>query len=74
MLFNFDLASIIILLCFSFLFRVVFNSFFTIPVNNENKRLRLTLVIPTCVQITVANDATEMLPLASGKTIKDLSK
>ena len=74
MLFNFDLASIITLLCFSFLFRVVFNSFFTIPVNNENKRLRLTLVIPTYVPITVANDATEMLSLVADKTIKDLSK
>ena len=74
MLFNFDLASIIILLCFSFLFRVVFNSLFTIPVNNENKRLRLTLVIPTYNPITVANDATEMLPLIADKTIKDLSK
>ena len=36
--------------------------------------IRLTLVIPTYVPITVANDTTEMLPLVADKTIKDLSK
>ena len=74
MLFNLLLASIIILLCFFFLFRVVFNSFFTIPVNNENVRLILPLAISTGVPITVANDAIEILPLVADKTIKDLSK
>ena len=74
MLFNLLLANKIILLCFFFLFRVVFNSFFTIPVNNENVRLRLKLAIPTGVPITVANDAIEVLPLVVDKTIKDLPK
>ena len=60
MLFNLLLASITILLCF-FLFLVVFNSFFTTPVEIENARLKLTLVIPTGAPITTANDAMEML-------------
>ena len=64
----------IFLLCFFFLFRVVFNSFFTIPVDNENVALRLTLAIPTGVPITVANYAIEILPLISDKTIKDLNR
>ena len=68
------LANITILLCFFFLFLVVFNNFFTSSVDNENVRLRLALAIPTGVPITVANDATEMLPFVADKTIKDLSK
>ena len=48
---------------FFFLFRVVFNSFFTIPVHNENVRPTLALAIPTGVPITVANNAIEILLL-----------
>ena len=73
MLLNLLLANIAILLCFFFLFRVVFNSYFTIPVEIENVRLRLAFSIPTGAPITVANDAIEMLPLVIDKTIKDLS-
>ena len=61
-------------MCFFFLFRVVFSSFFTIPVDNENVRLRLALAIPTGVPITVADDAIEIIPLVADTTIKDLSK
>ena len=57
-----------------FLFLVVFNIFFTSPVDIENVRLRLSLAIPTGVPITVANDTIEMLPLVADKTIKSLSK
>ena len=53
-----------------FLFLVAFNNFFTSPVQNENARLKLALVIP----ITVAKDAIETPPLVTDKTIKDLSK
>ena len=74
MLFNLLLANIVLLLCFFFLFQIVFNSFFTIPVDNENVRLRLVLAIPTGVPITVANHAIEILPLVADKTIKDLPK
>ena len=61
-LFNLLLASITILLCFFFLFLVVFNSFFMIPVEIENTRLKLALAIPTGAPITVVNDAIEMIP------------
>ena len=39
------------LLCFFFLI-LVFNIFFTSPVDNENARLRLALTKPTGVPIT----------------------
>ena len=67
-LFNLLLASIKNLLFFLFL--VIFNNFFTSPVHKENARLRLELVIPIAISITVANDAIEMLPLVTDKTIK----
>ena len=74
MLFKLLLASVTIFLCFFFLFLVVFNSFFTIPVEIENARLKLVLTIPTGAPITVVNDAIEMLPVVIDKTINDLSK
>ena len=74
MLFNLLLANIKILLCFFFLFHVAFNSFFKIPVEIEHARLKLALTIPTGVPITVANDAMEMLPVVTDKTINDLAK
>ena len=73
-LFSLLLASITILLCFFFLFLVVFNSFFINPIEIENARLKLALAIPTGAHITVANDVIEMLPVARDKTINDLSK
>ena len=73
MQFNLLLAKITVLLWFFFLFRVVFNSFFTIHVEIESIRLRLALAIPTDFLITAANNAIEMLPLVADKTIKDLS-
>ena len=66
------LANITILLCFFFLFLVVFNNFFESPADNENVRLKLALA--TGVPVTAANDAIEMLPFFADKTIKDLSK
>ena len=57
-----------------FLFLVVFNSFFTISVEIKNARLKLVLAIPTGAQITVANDAIEMIPVVTDKTVNDLSK
>ena len=73
MLFNLLLASISILLWFS-LFLAVFNSFFTIPVESENARLKLALTIPTGAPMTVANDAIEMLPVVTDNMINDLPK
>ena len=57
-----------------FWFLVVFNSFFTIPVEIENAKLKLALTIPTGAPTTVANDAIEMVPVVTDKTINDLSK
>ena len=44
--------------------------FFTIPVENENGKLKLALAIPTGAPITVANDAIEILPLLTIKQLK----
>ena len=74
MLFDLLLANITMLMCFLLLFLVVFNSFFMIPVEIENARLKLALIIPTGAPMTVANDAIEMLPVVTDKTINDLSK
>ena len=74
MLFDLRLACITILLCFFFLFLIVFNSFFTIPVEIKNARQKLALTIPTSAPITVENDAIKMLPVVIDKTIDDLSK
>ena len=68
------LANITILLCFFFLFVVVFNNFFMIPVEIENTRLKLALAIPTGAPITVVNDAIEMIPAVTDKIMNDLSK
>ena len=40
----------------------------------ENVRLQLALIVPMGAPITVANDAIEMLPVATDETINDLSK
>ena len=61
MLFNLLLATITILLCFLFLFIIVFKDFFTNPDVIENARLQLSLIIPTGAPITLANDAIEMM-------------
>ena len=69
MLFNLLLASLTNLLCFFFLFLIAFKNFFTNPVVIENARLQLALIIPTGAPIAVANDAIEMLPVATDKTM-----
>ena len=61
------------MLCFLFLFHIVFNNFFTIPVEIENVRLKFALAIVTGAPITVTNDAIEMLPVVTDKTVNDLS-
>ena len=73
-LFNLLLASITILLCFFFLFLVVCNSFFIVPLEIEISRLKLALTIPTSAPVIVANDAIEMLPVVTDKAINDLLK
>ena len=43
------------------------------PVDIENERLKLALVISTGALITVANVVIKMLSLVANKTIKNLS-
>ena len=74
MLFNLLLASITILLCFFFLFLVVFKNFFINLEVIENARPQLASILPVGAPITVANDAIEMLPANIDKTFNDLSK
>ena len=61
MLFNLLLADITILLCFFFLFLIVFKNVFTNPDVIENVRPQLAPIIPAGAPIRVANDAIEML-------------
>ena len=48
-------------------------TFFTNPDVIENVNSQLAPIIPAGAPITVANDAIEMLPVATDKTINDLS-
>ena len=74
MLFNLLLASITILLCFFFLFLIVFKNFFTNPDVIENVKPQLAPIIPAGTPIIVANDAIEILPDNIDKTFNYLSK
>ena len=74
MLFNLLLASITILLCFFFLFLIVFKNFFANPDVIENVRPQLAPIVPAGTPVTVVNDAIEMLPDNMHKTFNDLSK
>ena len=74
MLFNLLLSNTVKLLCFLFLFYVVFKNYFIISVGNKNAKLKLAFAIPTGAPITAANDAIEMPPLVADKAVKDLSK
>ena len=74
MLFNLLLGNLTILLCFFFYFLLFLTVFFTIPVQIENARLKLALIVPESAPMTVANDAIEILPIVTDKTINDLSK
>ena len=49
-------------------------SFFVIPVEIENARLKLVLTIPTGAPLTVAFQAIEILPVVIDKTVNKLSK
>ena len=48
--------------------------FLKILVQIENERLKLALTISTGAPMTVANDAIEIRPVVTDKTINDLSK
>ena len=74
MLLNLPVASTTILLCFFFLFLIVFKNFFTNLDVIENIKTQLAPIIPAGAAITVANDAIEMLPDNIDTTFNNLSK
>ena len=59
------MASITILLCFFFLFLVIFKTFFIIPDAKENTRVKPTLAIPAGTPITLPKEIIDTLPLAA---------
>ena len=61
-------------MCFFFLFLVVFKNFFINPDVIENVRPQLAPITSAGAPITVANDATEILPDNMDKSFNDLSK
>ena len=73
MLFNLLLASTTILLCFFFLFVIVFKNLFTNPDVNENVKLQLAPIIPASTPITLANDPIDKQPQSIDNTFNDLS-
>ena len=73
-LFHLLLDSITILFCFPFLFGVVSNSFFIIPVVMEKAKLKLKLAIPISATITVEKKQQILHHLLQIKKIKALSK
>ena len=73
-LFDLLLPRITILLCFLFLFLIVFKNFFTNPDVTENVKPQLAPIIPSGAPIAVANNAIEILPDNIDKTFNDLSK
>ena len=70
MLLNLLLANIRILLCFFFLFLVIFNNFLTIPVVKEKIKVKLALAIPTGAPIIFANEIIDIPLLVALKIIK----
>ena len=59
---------------FLFLFFVIFNNFFIIPVVREKIKVRLALAIPTGAPIILVNEIIDTPLLVALKTIKILSK
>ena len=62
------------LLCFFFLFVIVFKNLFINPDEIEHAKLQLAPIIPAGAPITLANDAIEMLPDNIDQIFNDLSK
>ena len=62
------------LLCFFFLFLIVFKNLFTNADIIENVKLQLAPIITAGDPITLANDTTEMLSENIDKTLNDLPK
>ena len=63
-----------ILLCFFFVFLIVFKNFFANPDVIENVKAQLAPIIAAGAPITPVNDAIKMLPDNRAKTFNDSSK
>ena len=74
MLFELLLANITILLCFFYLFCVIFNVSYNSCNYWKCKTKTLALAIPSGATITGANDAIDIPLFAADKKNKDLSK
>ena len=61
------------LLCFFFLFLVMLNSFFIIPIVKENTKVKTELAIPEGTPTILAKEIIDTSPLITDKTIKVLS-
>ena len=61
------------MLRFFFLFAVLLNNFFVIPIIKENKIVGLALTIAAETPITLANEIIDTSALVADKTIKVLS-
>ena len=72
-LFYFLLVGITILLCFFFLFPVIFNNFFVIPAVKENIKIKLPLAILAGAQITFVKEIIGIPPPVVDKAIKVLT-
>ena len=70
--FNLLLASITILLCFFFLFLVIFNNFFIIPAVKEKIKLKFALALPTGAPVILAKEIIDVLLLVANEIIKGL--
>ena len=73
MLFNLLFANIRVLSCFFFLFLVILNSFFIIPVVKEKIKLKLALDTPIGAPTTLADEKIQTPPPVAEKTIQILS-
>ena len=63
----------IILLCFFFLFLVIFNDFLTTPIVTVNIKVKAAPAIPTGIPTIVACDAILKLPNDEDSVLKSVS-
>ena len=73
MLFSLLLANIRILLCFFFVFLVMFSTFLMIPVYREKIKVKLAHAIPIGAPIVVVNEIIDIPPVVALKIINILS-
>ena len=66
------LANIRILLCFFFLFLVIFSNFLTITVGKKTIKVTLALAIPIGAPTTLVNEIIDTPLLSALKTLKIL--